>query len=400
MAAGESTNSTGHSMRAKEPAGAAGDASDDAADLVVLSGPIEKVRAGDAGGLVFRGTAAPAGEAGRPVLIAPPVSDADSLADALVAGQLSPRTRRAYAADLAELLGVLDAWGLALGAVTRDHLHAWRRWLAGEEVPVLGRRGRPCAPATVSRKVSVARSFFGEAFDRGLIPVNPAARLRGFAVPSESKTLGLTRQQARDLLGAIDASTLLGLRDRAMLSLMLRTGLRRMDVLQASCGALGEQQGHKTLLVRASKGNKDRLVKLPVEVWRQVEEWRAAAGQWRQERPDGSTPLFCAVVRAGRKPHCIYKVGGAGPGGDAAGQRPLSEKAVWKVVVGRARAAGVPGNVTPHSTRHAFITLALDGGAPLHKVQAAAGHADPRTTERYWRTKQNLDDNAVDYVRL
>ena len=57
-------------------------------------------------------------------------------------------------------------------------------------------------------------------------------------------------------------------------------------------------------------------------------------------------------------------------------------------------------NITPHSTRHTFITLALDGGAPLHKVQVAAGHADPRTTERYWRTKQNLDDNAVDYVRL
>jgi hypothetical protein len=35
-----------------------------------------------------------------------------------------------------------------------------------------------------------------------------------------------------------------------------------------------------------------------------------------------------------------------------------------------------------------------------HKVQVAAGHADPRTTERYWRTKENLDDNAVDYIRL
>ena len=47
-----------------------------------------------------------------------------------------------------------------------------------------------------------------------------------------------------------------------------------------------------------------------------------------------------------------------------------------------------------------MITLALDSGAPLHKGQVAAGHADPRTTERYWRTQENLDDNAVDYVRL
>ena len=57
-------------------------------------------------------------------------------------------------------------------------------------------------------------------------------------------------------------------------------------------------------------------------------------------------------------------------------------------------------NITPHSTRHTCITLALDEGAPLHKVHDVAGHADPRTTERYWRTKQNLDDSAVDYVRL
>ena len=62
--------------------------------------------------------------------------------------------------------------------------------------------------------------------------------------------------------------------------------------------------------------------------------------------------------------------------------------------------AGITANVTPHSLRHTFITLALAGGAPLHKVQYAAGHADPRTTERYDRQRDNLDDNAVDYVKL
>ena len=82
------------------------------------------------------------------------------------------------------------------------------------------------------------------------------------------------------------------------------------------------------------------------------------------------------------------------------GQQPLAEKAIWKIVVRRVKAVGITENITPHSTRHTFITLALDAGAPLHKVQVAAGHADPRTTERYWRTQQNLDDNAVDYVRL
>jgi integrase/recombinase XerD len=326
-----------------------------------------------------------------------PPTDADSLADALIAGQLSPRTRKAYASDLAELLSVLEMWGLPLRDVNRDHLHAFRSYLAGEAVIGLERKARPCAPATISRKVSVVRQLFGEAFDRGMIPANPAARLRGFSVSDESKTLGLSPDQARDILGRIDTGALIGLRDRAMLSLMIRTGVRRMDVIGATVGNLGESQGHKTLNVKRSKGNKDRTVKLPVQLWRDLEAWREAAGQWRSERPGGSTPLFCAVVKTGRGKDAIYKVYGDG---ENAGQTPLSEKAIWKIVVKRAGLAGIRENITPHSTRHTFITLALDGGASLHKVQAAAGHADPRTTERYWRTKQNLDDNAVDYIRL
>jgi len=62
--------------------------------------------------------------------------------------------------------------------------------------------------------------------------------------------------------------------------------------------------------------------------------------------------------------------------------------------------AGITANVTPHSLRHTFITFPLPGGASLHKVQYAAGHADPRTTERYDRQRDNLDDDAVDYVKL
>lgn len=318
-----------------------------------------------------------------------PPRDADGLADALVAGQLSTRTRRAYASDLAELLGTFDVWGLDLPHVTRDHLHAWRAWLDGQPGPDLTTRPR-CAPATVSRKVSVCRRFFAEALDRGMISTDPAARLRGFFVSSESKTLGLSKDDARKLLAAVDDTTLLGLRDLTVLSLMLRTGLRRMDVIGATVGALGEQRGHRTLRI-VSKGNKERLVKVPPEVAWQLDRWREAARAQREET--GATPLFCGLVKAGRGKEAVYRM-------YRDGQKPLSDNAVWKLVLRRVRAAGITDHVTPHSTRHAFITLALDGGAPLHKVQAAAGHADPRTTERYWRTKQNLDDNAVDYVRL
>ncbi len=318
-----------------------------------------------------------------------PPRDADSLADALVAGQLSPRTRRAYASDLAELLCVLDAWGLGLADVTRDHLHAYRSWLAGEAVLGLTLRNA-CAPATVSRKVSVIRQFFAEAESRGLIPADPAVRLRGFQVSGDSKTLGLTRHQAHVLLQSIPTDTLLGLRDRALLSLMLRTGLRRMDILGATLSMLGIQQGHHTLTF-LSKGAKKRVVKIPLDVAAHLDAWRDAARPFRAEVPQ--TPLFCGLVKSGRGDQARYLP-------RYAGQKALSDKSLWYIVLARVKAAGIADHITPHSTRHTFITLALDSGAPLHKVQAAAGHADPRTTERYWRTQQNLDDNAVDYVKL
>ena len=320
--------------------------------------------------------------------------NADSLADALVAGQLSERTRKAYASDLAELIGVLEAWRLELRDVTKDHLHAYRAWLAGEEVPGLKTKEQACAIATVSRKIAVCRQFFAEALDRGLVEVNPAARLRGFSVSQESKTLGLTKTQAKELIYCIGADTLLGLRDRAMLSLMVRTGLRRMDVIGATIGAMSQRDGHTVLFV-VSKRNKERIVKIPVDVARALTTWREAARAFREEQP--TTALFCSLVKEGRGERCKYK---GRESSRECGQLPLSEKAIWKIVERRVKAAGITARITPHSTRHTFITLALDGGAPLHKVQVAAGHADPRTTERYWRTKENLDDNAVDYVKL
>ncbi len=56
--------------------------------------------------------------------------------------------------------------------------------------------------------------------------------------------------------------------------------------------------------------------------------------------------------------------------------------------------AGIDKHITPHSLRHSFITAALDAGVPLRDVQIAARHADPRTTTRYDRARENLDRHA------
>jgi site-specific recombinase XerD len=59
-----------------------------------------------------------------------------------------------------------------------------------------------------------------------------------------------------------------------------------------------------------------------------------------------------------------------------------------------ARAASLDKPLSPHGLRHSFVTLALEAGVPLHRVQDAAGHADPRTTRRYDRARHALDGHA------
>ncbi len=100
-------------------------------------------------------------------------------------------------------------------------------------------------------------------------------------------------------------------------------------------------------------------------------------------------PLWRSVKREGRKPNMRYVLAS-----------PLTANGILKILQHRAKQADITTHMTPHVLPTTFITLALDNGAPLHKVQYAAGHADPRTTERYHRSKLNLDDNAVDYLKL
>jgi integrase/recombinase XerD len=65
------------------------------------------------------------------------------------------------------------------------------------------------------------------------------------------------------------------------------------------------------------------------------------------------------------------------------------------VITQLAAAAEIPHTISPHFLRHGFVTAALEAGVPLHRVQDAAGHRDPRTTRRYDRARGALDNHAA-----
>jgi integrase/recombinase XerD len=78
---------------------------------------------------------------------------------------------------------------------------------------------------------------------------------------------------------------------------------------------------------------------------------------------------------------------------DRTGTSRLAYITAYKLIQRLAKRAGIAAasSITPHSLRYTFVTEALAAGVPLQDVQDAAGHADPRTTRRYDRSRHNLD---------
>jgi site-specific recombinase XerD len=102
-------------------------------------------------------------------------------------------------------------------------------------------------------------------------------------------------------------------------------------------------------------------------------------------------PVLVPVRRTGSGANALW----------AAMDRAQTTRALARIVQQRAAEAlpvEIATGVRPHALRHAFAILALEAGASLRRTQYAMGHSDPRTTERYDRARENLADNAADYV--
>lgn len=189
---------------------------------------------------------------------------------------------------------------------------------------------------------------------------SPADYVRRPNVPPESPTLGLTHLQLEALLTAAREST--NDNDFALVTILGLLGLRIFEATGADIDHLGEEHGHRVLRVLRVHGKADKiaLVPLPPAVARATD--RAVA-----DRTTG--PIL--RTRTGTR---------------------MDRHAATRRLRRLAEAAGMRlPRMHPHMLRHTFVTTMLDAGVDLRDVQIAARHADPRTTMRYDRAKQNLD---------
>lgn len=280
---------------------------------------------------------------------------ADELAGAWLLGY-SRATRQAYAADLREWAGWLDAHDVAPFDAHRAHVEAFVRGLED--------RGR--AKTTITRKLAALAGFYAYALDEELIGRSPVARVRRPQVADDSQRLGLDRGELRDLIAAAAGS---GPRDLALVLLLGLNGLRVSEVVGAKVRDLGTARGHRTLAI-VRKRQKLATVPLAPRTAEAVDAYLAGRAEEELQRPDA--PLL--ATRTGM-----------------AVDRHAAGKTIRRLAV----AAGIGKTISPHSLRHSFVTLALDAGVALRDVQDSAGHSDPKTTRRYDRGRHSLDRNAT-----
>jgi len=233
--------------------------------------------------------------------------------------------------------------------------------------------------SSVNQRLSAVRLLFRQAADRGALPLEEALRLVSVAnVKEGGQRLGqwLTEKDAGRLLSVPDAHTRLGIRDRAILALLVTCGLRRDELVRLEVRHLQLREERWVLLDLRGKGRRLRTVPVPHWVKRLLDRWLAESGV-----TEG--PLF----------RTLRKGGALGPA------TPLSEDLIYTLVRRSGAAIGHP-DLTPHDLRRTCAKLCRKAGGELEQIQLLLGHASIQTTERYLGTKQDLVQAVNDRVKI
>ena len=273
------------------------------------------------------------------------------------------RTRMAYGRAAGQFLAWCGARGLGLRAIAPLHVAAYIRTHPGS-VP------------TVKQHLAAIRTLCDWLVVHQVLPSNPAASVRGPKhVVTKGSTPVLTPAETRALLDRIDTGTVVGLRDRALLSVLVYSfarvsaavGMRRQDYFL---------QGTRGWLRLHEKGGKRHDVPAHHRAEAAVDAYLVASGI-----EDAKAPLFQSVDRSRRL-----------------SGRSLTRRVVLAMIKRRSAAAGLPASTCCHTFRATGITAYLSNGGTLEHAQQIAGHASPRTTKLYDRTADTVTLDEIERI--
>jgi integrase/recombinase XerD len=289
------------------------------------------------------------------------------------------KTRRFYKCDVAEFMaftGLRDS--SLLRSVVRSHVIAWRKDM----------ESRALGPATIRRKLSSLSSLFDYLCERNAVLGNPVDGVKRPATNNnEGSTPALGDAQARRLLDAPPASTLKGVRDRAILATLLYHGIRREELCLLQLKDIQTRQGVPHLRIQG-KGSKVRFVPLHPMALRLI-------GEYLEMGKHGGGLVNESLDEALFRPVVNNRTGTL--------NRHLDPGSIYRnIVMKYAKATGISAEavgICVHSMRATAATNALSNEADIAKVQEWLGHANVSTTRLYDRRKTRPEDSPTFHVK-
>ncbi len=279
-------------------------------------------------------------------------------------------TRRAYARAVGDFLAWCEGRGVhTLSAVQPLHVAGYIEILSRE-------RSAP----TAKQHLAAIRNLFDWLVMGQVVPANPAASVRGPSHSARSgKTPVLDPEEARRLLDAIDVSTPIGLRDRALIGLMAFSFARVGAAIAMKVEDVYVQ--NRRLWVRLhEKGGKRH--EMPCHHSLEVYLHAYIDGCGLAADPKG--PLFRTIQR----------------GTSALTATPLPQANAHAMIGRRASAAGIETRIGNHTFRATGITAYLENGGTLENAAAMANHASTRTTQLYDRRRDEISLDEIERVRI
>jgi len=303
----------------------------------------------------------------RALVVSPP-GEWEGLIALALDGVDSPRSKRNYRGALTDFLTWWDVQGQP--PLSKAVVQQYKTTLLDQGL----------APSTINLKLSAIRKLIAEAADNGLIDPVLAQGIKAVkGVPRAGVRLGnwLSLEQARRLVNTPDPSTRRGVRDRAILCVLVLAGLRREECAALTVEHLQQREGRWVITDLVGKRGRVRSVPVRPAVKGALDAWLAVAGI-----------TSGALWRAFRK--------GDHLDGNSQG---LSSQAIWGVVSDYAGQLGLE-NIAPHDLRRTYAKLAHQGGAALEQISLNLGHESIRTTELYLGVDLDLQHAPSDYIDI
>lgn len=267
----------------------------------------------------------------------------------------SKATRDCYWHEVACLLDYLEEEGVSYTVADTYQIREFLVWRSKG-----GSSGEPVSSRTMSKVITALRMFFLFLMNERLRDDDPMELIPHNKEPKKLPQT-IDYDSVEKILNAIDTSTDIGTRDRAMFELIYSCGLR---VSECANLKLDRFYPEEKRIVVIGKGDKERMV--PVG---------DVACQWLATYMEKARPT---ILEKRRSQYMFVD----------REREKLTREEIWHRLKKYCEKAGVYAKV--HTLRHSFATHLLQGGADLRSVQELLGHKDIRTTEIY--THVNTDD--------